>query len=91
MFFLLYVSDCENEAVDMWRMIVKRISRFGNKRLENESNKTKKLNANGTTVNHNTIGLSEFSSQPWISSYTSFPLSTTIIKATIQEATCVTY
>jgi hypothetical protein len=35
MFFLLYVSDCENEAVDYVRMIVKRIS-IGNKRLEND-------------------------------------------------------
>jgi hypothetical protein len=70
----LYVSDCENEAVDYVVKIVKRISRFGNKRLENDmSNKTKKLNANGTTVNHNTIGLSEFSSQPWFIIY-QFPI-----------------
>ena len=41
--------------------------------------------ANGTTVNHKTIGFSEVSSQPTISLYTNFTFSETIIKATIQE------
>jgi hypothetical protein len=42
---------------------------FFNKRLKTiYSNNIKKLNANGTTVSHRTIGFSEASNQPVISS-----------------------
>jgi hypothetical protein len=53
------------------------------------NNKIKNPTASGTTVNHNTIGFSEVSSQPLISSKTNLALSVTIIEAMVQAAILV--